>query len=132
MIGSLDFRVVIFVAGMMAIPATCLIYAWFTREKFSLLKSTREKLPYFGLYAASLSILLTSLFLGRLLYLDTPSPRKPPEAIWINLNWLSIFCWLSVFFMAAIGKGKLRLALFIWWITFPVFAGFLYLAIYSY
>jgi len=112
-------------------PALCLFFGWLIRNPVSTSVSIREKLLRIGLRLASLSFLLTSSFLLRLHYFISPA-NQPPEKFWIPLNWLSALCWASVFVPVLLGKGKPRLALFVWTILCPIFAGMVYVSAYAY
>jgi len=109
-------------------PAICLVFGWLTCNRVSSSLNIKEKLPRVGLWLASLSFLLTSSFLVRLHYLNSPSVNNPPEKFWIPLNWLTVLYWASVIVLVLLGKGKPRLALFVWTIVCPIFAGMLYVS----
>jgi hypothetical protein len=124
---SMRFQSVFFVAFFMAIPATCLIYAW---RKWNQMRnapaqqSWREKLPTVGLCLATLCLLLTSGFLFQGFHWGVQSFASPPPGFWLTLNWVSLLSWVLACLTIVLGKGKLRFPLFVWCLGMPLLAWF--------
>lgn len=111
-----------------AIPFFCLLLGWLSPSTQEASRSLRESLLRLALWLASLSVLLISVSLVRV---QMVSPRVP-SIPWITLNWVSAVCWIIVFFLSLFGKGKPRIALLGWSITFPIFSALLFMSAYTY
>ncbi len=115
---------VLVVTFVMGIPAICLIYGWRARGQVGTVAETdwRLKVPTPGLWFATLSQLLASGFLIQGFRSDAQSFAEPAPTPWIILNWVSALAWAVALTTAALGKGRLRLPLFIWVLSMPLAA----------
>ena len=125
---------VLFVTFVMVIPATCLIYGWRARGQVGTLVdgAWRLKLPTPGLWFATLSQLLTSGFLIQGFRSDEQSFAEPAPLFWAMLNWVSVLAWGVALVTTALGKGRLRLPLFLWVLSMPLAAWIVIMMGYDY
>ena len=108
----------IIVSFGMAVPFLSLPLGWLSPNKQEGSHSLRESLLRLALWLASLSFVLAFASLLRIQEIAPTSPSTP----WVALNWVSTACWMLVFLFSLLGKGKARIALLGWSITFPIFA----------
>src|SRR5712692_3015657 len=109
----------------MSFPAICLIYGWRRwgqAETRPVGDDWRAKLLIVGLCLATLSLLLTSGFLLQGFHSNGQSFAGPPPRHWVILNWLSTLAWTLVLLAAALGKGRSRRPLFLWYLSMPLAA----------
>jgi hypothetical protein len=116
-------------------PIACLVYGWrvwVQRRNEPTASAWKSKLLTVGLCMASLISLSICGFILRGYNSHGQSFAQPPPLPWLRLNQLSTIAWLFVLLSVAIGKGKPRLPLFLWWFSFPLtalfimFMGFIY------
>src|SRR5216683_4342780 len=125
---------ILFVTFAMVIPAVCLIYGWRVRGQIGtpMEGDRRLKLPTPGLWFATLSQLLTSGFLIQGFRSDAQSFAEPAPVYWAILNWVSVLAWGVALLTTALGKGRLRLALFLWVLSVPLAAWIVIMMGYDY
>jgi len=125
---------VLFVTFVMVIPTTCLIYGWRAWGQVGTLVDGgwRLKLPTPGLWFATLSQLLTSEFLLQGFRSDEQSFAEPAPLFWAMLNWVSVLAWGVALVTTALGKGRLRLPLFLWVLSMPLAAWIVIMMGYDY
>jgi hypothetical protein len=112
----------LFVTVVMALPTSCLIYGWRVPGQIGKLTQSDWRLmaPTPGLCFATVSQFLVSGFLIQGFRSDAQSFTEPASTHWIIFNWLSVLAWGVTLLTGAVGKGRLRLPLFLWSISIPL------------
>jgi hypothetical protein len=125
---------VLFVTVVMALPASCLSYGWREWGQTGKLAQSdwRSVVPMPGLCFATVSQLLASGFLILGFHSDAQSFAEPAPTHWIIFNWLSVLAWGVTLLTSALGKGRLRLPLFLWSLSIPLAAWFVIMMGYDY
>ena len=125
---------VIFVTVAMGIPAICLIYGWraWGQVRKAPAGDWRVMLPTPGLWFATLSQFLASGFLIQGFRSDEQSFAEPATLYWAILNWVSVLSWGLALWTVALGKGRLRLPLFLWVLSMPLAAWIVIMMGYDY
>jgi hypothetical protein len=121
----------LFVTVVMALPASCLIYGWGQIGKLTQ-SDWRLMVPTPGLCFATVSQLLVSGFLIQGFRSDAQSFAEPAPLHWMILNWLSVLAWGVTLLATALGKGRLRLPLFLWGLSMPLAAWIVIMMGYDY
>jgi len=116
------FQSLFFVAFFMAVPSACLIYGWQHAKREPDKEGWREELATIGLALATLCLALISGFLFQGYHPHGQSYATRASSLWLILNWVSVGTWALACLAVALGKGSLRLSLFIWCLAMPLFA----------
>jgi len=118
----------------MGIPGICLIYGWRVRGQVGTVTVADWRLKVLtpGLWFATLSQLLVSGFLIQGFRSEEQSFAEPAPFPWDLLNWVSVLAWCAAFVTTALGKGRLRLPLFLWALSIPLVAWIVILMGYDY